>query len=145
MKEEDLFSDSKLITWLDLHDTTLADLNSFGGEEIITVCKKDGRYQGVCIWFAVEFPNGSELSTSPSYETTHWKQTVVVLPNDIEVTENEPIALKLLFSRDKSNPRRYNMELTMLDATEIEHDIPCYCDMTKCVVTRTYMENHAIN
>ncbi|XP_033228521.1 protein arginine N-methyltransferase 6 isoform X2 [Belonocnema kinseyi] len=141
----DLLSDSKLLAWLDLSDTTLEDLNSLGGENSMAICKKDGRYQGVCIWFAVEFPNGSELSTAPLSEPTHWKQTVVVLPNDIEVTKNEPIAFKLSINRDKSKPRRYNMELTMLDAAEVEHDIPCNCDLTKCVVMRTYMEIHPMS
>lgn len=95
----------------------------------------------MCIWFAVEFPDGSELSTGPRDEATHWKQTAVVLPEDVEVTRNEPIAFKLELRRNALYPRRYNMELSLLDAEEVEHDVPCNCHMTKCIVTKKYIDD----
>ncbi|XP_032690572.1 protein arginine N-methyltransferase 1 isoform X7 [Odontomachus brunneus] len=33
----------------------------------------------------VEFPDGSEMSTGPCVEPTHWKQTIIVLPTDIKM------------------------------------------------------------
>ena len=138
--EKDLLSEGKLLTWLDLKCADVQELNHLGGEEYVSVCNKDGRYQGICIWFAVEFPDGSELSTSPSDEVTHWKQTVIVLPAGIEVGEGEPIAFKLDLKRNSCKPRQYNMEMVLLDALETEHEVPCHCHMTKCIVMRTYME-----
>ena len=138
--EKDLLSEGKLLTWMDLKCADVQELNHLGGEEYVSVCNKDGRYQGICIWFAVEFPDGSELSTSPSDEVTHWKQTAIVLPAGIEVGEGEPIAFKLDLKRNSCKPRQYNMEVVLLDALETEHEVPCHCYMTKCIVMRTYME-----
>ncbi|XP_050466351.1 uncharacterized protein LOC126859275 [Cataglyphis hispanica] len=145
LNQDNLLAEGKLLTWLDLNCISVEEVNLLAGEDYVSVCEKDGNYQGICIWFAVEFPDGSELSTSPHDEATHWKQTAIVLPEDIEVIKNEPIAFKLQLKRDISNPRRYNIELNLLDAEEVEHEIPCNCHMTKCVVTRTYIEDQANN
>lgn len=141
--EKDLLSEGKLLAWLDLQCIDVQELNHLGGEEYVSVCNKDGRYQGICIWFAVEFPDGSQLSTGPSDEATHWKQTAIVLPNDIEVGKGEPLAYKLELKRNCSKLRQYNMELILLDALEVEHEVPCHCHMTKCIVMRTYIEGQA--
>lgn len=143
LHQDNLLSEGKLLAWLDLNCISVEDINQLGGENYVTVCEKDGKYQGICIWFAVEFPDGSELSTAPYDEETHWKQTAVVLPTNTEVIKNEPIAFKLDLKRDTSNPRRYNIELDLLDAEEVEHDVPCNCLMTKCIVTKTYVENQS--
>lgn len=141
LNEDDLLADSKLLAWLDLKCISMEEIDLLGGEDYVSVCKKDGKFQGMCIWFAVEFPDGSELSTGPHDEATHWKQTAVVLPEDIEVIKNEPVAYKLELKRDSSYPRRYNMELSLLDAEEVEHDVPCNCHMTKCIVTKKYIDD----
>ncbi|XP_031831173.1 uncharacterized protein LOC116426422 isoform X1 [Nomia melanderi] len=143
--EKDLLAESKLLAWLDLQCISTQELNLLGGENYVSVCKKDGKYQGICIWFDVEFPDGSELSTSPFNEATHWKQTVIILPTDMEVGETEPIAFKLELKRNFIIPRQYDMELVLLDALEIDHEVPCSCYMTKCIVTRTFIENNEIN
>lgn len=130
-----------MLAWLNLYVVTLEDLNVLAGNNTVSICQKDGKFQGICIWFVVEFPNGSELSTAPSCKLTHWKQTVIVLPNEMEVYTNEPLAFKFTLNRSELNRRNYNMELTMLDAEQIEHDIPCNCNMTKCVVMRTYISD----
>nr|XP_003700404.1 PREDICTED: protein arginine N-methyltransferase 6 [Megachile rotundata] len=140
--EKDLLTEGKLLAWLDLQCISIEELNQLGGEEYISVCNKDGRYQGVCIWFDVEFPDGSELSTSPFHKVTHWKQTAIVLPTDIEVTKDEPIAFKLELTRNSIKPRQYNIELVLLDASEVEHEVPCPCHMTKCIVMKTYIAEH---
>ncbi|XP_026823648.1 probable protein arginine N-methyltransferase 1.2 isoform X2 [Ooceraea biroi] len=87
--------------------------------------------------------DGSELSTGPCNEATHWKQTAIVLPTDIEVLQHQPVAFKLTFEKDALNSRCYNIKLILLDAEEIEHDIPCNCHMTKCIVTKTYIESQS--
>jgi len=140
LSRDDLLAEGKLLAWLDLKCISVEETDLLGGEDYVSVCEKDGRLQGMCIWFAVEFPDGSELSTGPRDEATHWKQTAVVLPEDVEVTRDEPVAFKLELKRDASYPRRYNMELSLLDAEEVEHDVPCSCHMTKCIVTKEYIE-----
>nr|XP_012225402.1 PREDICTED: protein arginine N-methyltransferase 6 [Linepithema humile] len=145
INQDDLLAEGKLIAWLDLKCISVEELNLLGGEDYISVCKKDGRYQGMCIWFAVEFPDGSELSTGPHSEVTHWKQTAIVLPENIEVMKDDPIAFKLELRRDVLNPRHYIMELIMLDAEVIEHSIPCDCCLIKCVVIRTMLQAQNAN
>ncbi|KAG5314657.1 ANM6 methyltransferase, partial [Pseudoatta argentina] len=141
VNQDDILAEGKLLAWLDLECISVEEIDLLGGQDYVSVCKKDGKFQGMCIWFAVEFPDGSELSTGPHDETTHWKQTAVVLPEDMEVTRNEPIAFKFELKRDVSHPRRYNMELSLLDAEEVEHDIPCDCHMTKCIVIKKYIDD----
>lgn len=142
--KEDILAEGKLLVWLDLTTTTLVELNCFGGEETVLTCCKNGKYQGFGIWFDVEFPDGSMLSTAPTAEPTHWKQTVIVLPTSIEVNENEPVAFQLKLDKNSSNSRMYNISFIMLDPSNIPHDIPCDCYMTKCIVTKTYIENQRI-
>lgn len=145
LSQDNLLAKGKLLAWLDLNCVSVEEINLLGGYDYVSVCEKDGRYQGICIWFVVEFPDGSQLSTAPYDEATHWKQTAIVLPADTKVTEKEPIAFKFELKRDASNPRRYNIGLNLLDAEEVEHDIPCNCHMTKCIVTKMYIEDQANN
>ncbi|EZA55418.1 Protein arginine N-methyltransferase [Ooceraea biroi] len=143
LNRNDLLAEGKLLAWLDLNCVSMEEINLLGGEDYVSVCEKDGKFQGICIWFTVEFPDGSELSTGPCNEATHWKQTAIVLPTDIEVLQHQPVAFKLTFEKDALNSRCYNIKLILLDAEEIEHDIPCNCHMTKCIVTKTYIESQS--
>lgn len=142
INQDDLLSEGKLVAWLDLKCISVEELNLLGGEDYVSICDKDGKFQGICIWFAVEFPDGSEMSTGPCDEITHWKQTIVVLPTDIKVIKCEPIAYRLDLRRDTLCPRRYNIEINLLDAEEVEHDVPCMCHMTKCIVTKTFITEY---
>ncbi|CAL1675315.1 unnamed protein product [Lasius platythorax] len=107
----------KLLVFLDLN--IISKSVNLLGEEYVLTCKS-GKYQGICIWFVIEFPDGSKLSTAPYNEPTHWKQTVVVLPTVIEVKNLECIAFKLNLKRDALNRRRYTIELNLLDTKEIQ-------------------------
>ncbi|XP_058802149.1 uncharacterized protein LOC131670508 [Phymastichus coffea] len=138
--QEDILAEGKIIVWLDLKTVTSENLDSLGSK-VVLACSKNGKYQGCAIWFDVEFPDDSVLSTDPALEPTHWQQTVIVLPTSFDVSRKEPIAFELKFDRNNSNSRRYNVSFTMLDASEVSHEIPCDCDMTKCIVTREYIKN----
>lgn len=86
------------------------------GDCVIEICfitgaNKNGRYQGICIWFECIFPEVSNepsiiLNTGPACKQTHWKQTVILLPKEQMVEEKEPIAFKLDMNRDRVNSRR---------------------------------------
>ncbi|XP_015175955.1 PREDICTED: protein arginine N-methyltransferase 6 isoform X1 [Polistes dominula] len=139
VNQDDILGDGKLITWLDLETISLEEINILGDDEYVSVCNKGGLLQGICIWFSVEFPDGSELSTGPMDASTHWKQTIIVLPVDVKVEKDEPVAFHLEIKKDTSKERKFNIEFILLDAAEVEHEIPCFCYMTKCIVTRTYL------
>ncbi|KMQ81965.1 putative protein arginine n-methyltransferase [Lasius niger] len=114
LHQDNLLAEGKLLAWLDLNCISIEEVNLLGGEDYVSVCEKDGKYQGICIWFAVEFPDGSELSTAPHDEATHWKQTAVVLPADIEVIKSEFIAFKLNIERDASNPKALQYRIILV-------------------------------
>lgn len=145
VQPNDLLHDGTVAAWLDLHEVTVADLDELSFNEVI-VTQRVGRYQGVCIWFDVEFPsneNGDSvtLSTSPQVPSTHWQQTVIPLPDQVvdDVEPKQPIALNIVLRRHEVNPRHYNLEVTMVDPDEIEHSLPCDCILTKCILTKAHL------
>lgn len=147
VNEHDLLHHGTIIAWLDLNEITTDELNDFKFDEII-VAKNEGKYQGVCIWFDVDFPpdeNGDNvtLSTSPRSLKTHWKQTVIPLPDDIQedVESGYPIAIEINMRRNVDNSRHYNLELTVKNADEVEHPVPCECILTKCILIREHLMN----
>lgn len=144
---EDLLHEGTVMAWIDLNDVSLDDLNEFIFDEIIVV-KNIGRYQGICIWFDVEFPmnnNGDTviLSTAPKDEPTHWMQTSILLPDhtqeDVEI--GDPIAFRLVMKRNEDNKRQYKIEFEMLDSNEVEHLVPCDCNMTKCILVKEHIKS----
>ena len=145
VKECDLLAEEKLIAWLDLKE-----INSFDQFEIdyLEPVTKSGCFQAVCLWFECDFPsdhsdNVITLSTSPRNVQTHWKQTVIVLPVQVEYEEaGYPVAFKLSLIRDAIYLRNFNISLEMLDPNEIEHPEPCRCYFTKCIVLRKLLENY---
>lgn len=141
----DLLHDGTVVAWLDLNEVTVDDLNEFAFNEVVVV-QHTGRYQGVCIWFDVEFPSNEEgemvtLSTAPHARSTHWKQTVIPLPDHVveEVEPRYPIALNVVVRRNAENSRQYNLEVTMMDPEEVEHPLPCDCILTKCILTKEHL------
>lgn len=145
LTESDLLHQGTVMAWFDLKEITLEDVNELDFKEVIVI-DKPGRYQGVCIWFECEFPindlgNSVVLSTSPMAPETHWKQTVVILPDHAhdDVEAKDPIAFSLLIRRNADSRRRYNMEMTLIDVNDIEHALPCDCIMTKCILTKAHL------
>lgn len=148
---ENLLHEGTAMAWFDLNEVNLNDLNEFVFNEV-TVVQREGRYQGICIWFDVTFPTNDDgetvtLSTAPSAEPTHWKQTVILLPDQYQehVEANEPVAFNLTIKRNEENQRQYKLEVTILDPNEMEHALPCDCNFTKCILVKEHLkltENH---
>lgn len=143
---ENLLHEGTVMVWFDLNEVTTADLDEFQFNEVI-VAQRNGQYQGICLWFDVAFPTNDDgdtvtLSTAPSAQSTHWKQTVIILPDQYQesVDASEPIALNLLMKRNQENRRQYKLELTILDANDIEHSLPCDCNQTKCILVKEHLK-----
>lgn len=147
---EDLMGPEVAFCWVNLKDEEPLELNNYTLQHVVGA-SKNGNYQGLCIWFECNFPQLADstgdgrtvLDTSPQSPATHWKQTVIVLPEQHQVEQGEPIAFQLDMNRAHSKSRRYNLQLTMLDPETEEHPLPCTCHMTKCILTKAYMEQHA--
>lgn len=145
----DLLHEGHIMAWLDLKEVTVEDLSSFDMKEVIVV-QKSGRLQGVCLWFDCTFPNGDSsqlmnevvLSTSPSSPSTHWKQSVILLPEEAceDVEKQDPVAFSLSMTRSSDHHRRYNLQLTLLDAEKEEHALPCDCVLTKCILMKAHLQ-----
>lgn len=146
VNHEALLSDEIVIAFLDLNDAPVTDIDRFDFNEVI-VARKEGKFQGVCIWFDVLFPANDDsedviLSTHPQSEPTHWKQTVIPLPANIETVEPlSPIAFKLIIQRNPENLRQYHLLLEILDPSsdDVQHPLPCECQLTKCILARAHL------
>jgi len=89
VKEEDLLAKPVCFKVFNLRWMAEADLSHFS-EDVFVDIAKDGRYDGVCVWFECDFDGkdydeeGAEfgelvtLATGPLAPPTHWKQTVIV-------------------------------------------------------------------
>lgn len=146
LSAENLLHEGIVMSWLDLNEVTIEDLNELIFNEVIVV-QRSGRYQGICIWFDVDFPTNNDgttvtLSTAPSFEPTHWKQTIILLPDQYQeyVEANEAIAFSLTMKRNEENPRQYKLEVTIMDPNEVEHSLPCECNFTKCILIKEHLK-----
>lgn len=150
--KEHLLADDIVVAFLDLNDITPGELDRIDFNEVI-VAKQNGKFQGVCLWFDVLFPSNDMdhdvvLSTHPHCKPTHWKQTVIPLPENIETVEpGTPIAFKMTIQRHSVNYRHYNLILEMLDpeSDDVEHPLPCDCNFTKCILSKAHLAALAEN
>ncbi|XP_064554097.1 uncharacterized protein Art8 [Drosophila montana] len=143
LKSNDLLHKGIVFHWMSLLDVNPKDLDEICFKEVVAT-QIAGKHQGFCIWFEVRFP-GEEtvaLSTSPDAPETHWKQCVVVLPEDNCETleEKSPVAFQILMKRSANDSRKYNLEVELLDPNVEEHPMPCSCHMTKCILTEAHLK-----
>jgi hypothetical protein len=150
--KNDLLAEDTVVAFFDLNDIGPSDLDAIEFSEVI-VARKNGKFQGVALWFDVLFPSDEDdisenvvLSTHPQAPSTHWKQTIIPLPNEIEILEpSSPVAFKLLMQRNPQNHRQYNLILELLDplSESVNHPMPCDCHLTKCILTKAHLANFA--
>lgn len=149
ISKECLLADDTVIAFLDLNDISPLDLDRFDFNEVI-VATNSGKFQGVCIWFDVLFPSADDnmsndnvtLSTHPEAEATHWKQTIIPLPANVETLEPlTPVAFHLIIQRNPENSRHYHLLLEILDPSseDVQHPLPCDCHMTKCILAKAHL------
>ncbi|XP_059622302.1 protein arginine N-methyltransferase 6 [Phlebotomus argentipes] len=141
-----LLHSGELLSWLDLKTVTREDVDDLS-ETFLMLSQEYGNFQGVCIWFECTFPSIGDnlpitLSTSPKAEATHWKQTVIVLPDAsiLTVEPNEAMAYELSIKRNPSSARGYTLQLDQIDSDEVDHPVPCDCILTKCIVLKTHLK-----
>lgn len=143
----DLFTEESSIAEFHLKYVHREELDNIS-QRLTAVSKVSSRYQGLCIWFTVTFPsltcNAEEvvLSTAPDSPKTHWKQTVLVLQEDIATEEGDLIVGNLSLKRNSVNQRFYDIVFEILDPQEEEHPIPCYCYDTRCKIVRTLSDQY---
>mmetsp|Transcript_33342 Transcript_33342/g.81810 ORF Transcript_33342/g.81810 Transcript_33342/m.81810 type:complete len:142 (-) Transcript_33342:9-434(-) len=107
---QELIGTPQRILELDLRRVKINDLESVTYRGRFKL-KGDGPMRGVAFWFDVAFdPAGLVLDTSPRVAPTHWKQTVVFLPQDIR---SQFVDVDIVLSQDDSVQRHYNISVNV--------------------------------
>ena len=81
---------------------------------------KNGLLHGLAFWFDVEFDGDvpSLFSTGPNCEETHWKQTIIMLPDALLVNRSEEFECTVLAEQSAEHPRRYNLSIEVPEDVE---------------------------
>ncbi|KAL3288770.1 hypothetical protein HHI36_003204 [Cryptolaemus montrouzieri] len=141
----DILTEPEVVIWLDLREVSQEELKNIKAEQL-SVSNRVGKYQGICLWFTCTFPSYATepvtLSTSPEDPETHWKQTTIILPTEVETEIGTPISYTLCLNSSEDNFRRYSLEVTMQDPNEVEHPEYCPCYLTKCILVRAMLEKY---
>jgi hypothetical protein len=141
----DLLTAPAEICTLDLASVSSKEVDLVS-RQFVLPARRNGKYQGLCVWFSCAFPcpaGGADvtvLSTAPTEPPTHWKQALVMLPDECAVEEGAPLAWELRLQRSALDCRHYSIEFTELDPEAVRHPLPCRCYMTKCIVIRAFLE-----
>jgi len=125
VEEKHLLAEPELLTHLDLMYVEAEDI-----EEVIGCFNfrmlKHGICHGFACWFDCEFESPSAegsigtLSTAPRAPPTHWQQTVMFLPDAYFINEGDCLGCKFLLKQDRTERRRYNMSLELVEEEEDE-------------------------
>ena len=121
--EDQLVSDEKIISSLNLSTLTIKDLEALQSYNLKYSISKNCNLQGFALWFDVIFHTDDKivtLSTSPRTKQTHWKQTVVLLPqtidnnetcNYLKLSQNDKLECFAIMKQSDSNIRHYVIDI----------------------------------
>ena len=138
----ELLSTPELLKCFDLMSVCLEDVKNFQTKCFVSSsCKNVCR--GVVLWFDCGFPSPDNqeivLSTAPNSMSTHWKQTVLILPTEIDLDAGDVIGFDIEFSQSAENSRHYNIKLEVL-GDDAEHPVPCNCGSARCSLVQAFLQ-----
>ena len=113
-----LVHEAQLIQSIDLRTIRIDDLRimrSFCEFDIDNTCI----ISGFCFWFDCYFSSNNNssilrstrLTTSPHSSKTHWKQTLVFLPEDIYPLKGETVPVNIKLKQSIQNRRQYQLSI----------------------------------
>lgn len=113
-----LVHDAQLIQSIDLRTVRIDELRSmraFCEFHIDNTCI----ISGFCFWFDCYFSStnnssilrSTRLTTSPHSPKTHWKQTLVFLPEDIYPLKDDIVPVHIKLKQSSANRRQYNLTI----------------------------------
>ncbi|UJR23442.1 hypothetical protein I4U23_026447 [Adineta vaga] len=120
LEPSQLVHDAQLIQSIDLRTVRIDDLRSmrsFCEFEIDNTCI----ISGFCFWFDCYFSSTNNssilrsvrLTTSPQSSKTHWKQTLVFLPEDIYPLKGDIVPVNIKLKQSSENRRHYNLTISL--------------------------------
>jgi len=115
-----LVHEAQLIQSIDLRTIRIDDLHSmrsFCQFDIDNTCI----ISGFCFWFDCYFSStnnssilhSTRLTTSPHSSKTHWKQTLVFLPEDIYPLKGDIVPVNIKLKQSSENRRQYNLTISI--------------------------------
>eukprot|EP01112_Ceratiomyxa_fruticulosa_P013758 TRINITY_DN3885_c0_g2_i5.p1 TRINITY_DN3885_c0_g2~~TRINITY_DN3885_c0_g2_i5.p1 ORF type:complete len:371 (-),score=71.86 TRINITY_DN3885_c0_g2_i5:21-1133(-) len=152
---DSLLTSPHLVKSIDIQTLKMEDLERIS-ETLDFLFEKEGVMHGICVWFDVVFEGSTQsvvLSTAPNKPETHWKQTVIVLPQALSVQEGDHMSCNLSLNMVPENNRRYDLTFEiegqngdedlvfedgddeMFDGHEVD------CDCVKCALIRACLQN----
>ena len=126
---------SEYVTHLHLKYVAKEDLHTIR-RHISFQLNKNSVCHGFCFWFCCKFEASNEdyesdeenncviLDTGPAAPPTHWKQTIVLLPEALLVNKGDSLVCKLELQQDRENMRRYNISVELDEEEDEEEDDP---------------------
>lgn len=115
-----LVHDAQLIQSIDLRTIRLDDLQTMR-----SICEfnidNTCIISGLCFWFDCYFSSNNNslilrstrLTTSPHSSKTHWKQTLVFLPDDICPLKGEIVPVHIKLKQSTNNRRQYQLTISI--------------------------------
>eukprot|EP01083_Nonionella_stella_P029384 80890_1 len=115
-----IISDVVCIKRLDMQNITVGELNF--STPFTLQPTRDGSIDAMVVYFDIGFEAGCEnqvhFSTGPEATLTHWKQTVFYLRTPLKVRKSEEIIGAIQATRDRSNPRFYDVVFSFESSEE---------------------------
>lgn len=115
-----LVHDAQLIQSIDLRTVRIDELHSMR-----SICEfhidNTCIISGFCFWFDCYFSSSdnssilrsTRLTTSPHAPKTHWKQTLVFLPEDIYPLKDDVVPVNIKLKQSSSNRRQYDLTISI--------------------------------
>ncbi|CAF2070854.1 unnamed protein product [Rotaria magnacalcarata] len=112
--------DAQLIQSIDLRTVRMDDVQTMR-----SVCEFDMDnsciISGFCFWFDCYFSSNNNssilrstrLTTSPYSLKTHWKQTLIFLPEDIYPLKGDTVPVNIKLKKSLDNRRQYNLSVVI--------------------------------
>ena len=113
---EQVMAPPEVVATLDLHTATVGELSELG-QRCRFRATRSGIVHGYALWFSCSFqPTAVVLATGPSDPQTHWKQSVVLLPEMLLATAGETtLDCIITLSKDADSPRQCVIDLEVPD------------------------------
>jgi protein arginine N-methyltransferase 1 len=122
VSKQSLLAEPQVILNIDLQFVGIEDVHNIMTSLDFVINRNDVMH-GLALWFDVTFDGSHQivLDTGPSSPLTHWKQTVVLLPDALLVNNAANMQCRILLQQAVDG-RKYNITVEMPQDTDSEED-----------------------
>jgi len=122
ISQKSLLAEPQKLLSIDLQYVNAADVCTVMASLDFVVLRNDLMH-GFALWFDVQFDGRHPvtLDTSPSAPSTHWQQTVILLPSALLVNRDSLVQCRMLLQQAE-NHRCYNITVELLEDDDVGDD-----------------------